>query len=373
MSTQSSSQTATAKKCNMYENAGSGSSTATATNANVYQYLSNSQIAQAADEAFSHHKRLDAGTGYCDGSLDVGSNPLDTPSSKSRLQLRKRKNKFEQVPSAYNTDFVSGIFRDLSQAENDEDVNLDPLNGNHNVNTESHSSGMNCISDDEYSQAKKRLKSGNFGSLRRSQQSFSNLRNLTNANGNNLSSAIPSPFHNRTTTDATLSSETVSYKVNPCGRNVSVTSQESNTTMISDATIDTDLINNLVDKVLFDSIVFPCLPHTVSESSCSSNNLTQTAVQAAQVLETPSKPHIEGKKQKKKDSYGWFVDMDLESDGDRADAITAAQAKCRSGSDDNDDLSFRAFTAPKKTTELDQEVEWAKAADTVDDVLGDFF
>jgi len=140
----------------------------------------------------------------------------------------------------------------------------------------------------------------------------------------------------------------------------------------SDATLDTDVINNLVDKVLIQSLVFPSIPPSVSEYSCSSNNLTQTAVQAVQVLETPTTP-IEGVKEHRGiDTYGWFVDMDLQEDCDRADVVSAAQAKCRMVKEE-EDLSFMGTSALKKTTELDQEVEWAKAADTVDDVLGDFF
>lgn len=55
-----------------------------------------------------------------------------------------------------------------------------------------------------------------------------------------------------------------------------------------------------------------------------------------------------------KSSYGWFVE--LEDDDD-----------------ENEDLAFTAVTAPKKNVDLDNEVDWACAADTVDDVLGDFF
>jgi hypothetical protein len=36
-------------------------------------------------------------------------------------------------------------------------------------------------------------------------------------------------------------------------------------------------------------------------------------------------------------------------------------------------LTFSAVTAPKRSSYLDAEDEWAKAADTVDDVLGGFF
>jgi len=53
--------------------------------------------------------------------------------------------------------------------------------------------------------------------------------------------------------------------------------------------------------------------------------------------------------------YGWFVE--LEDDAD----------------DNDKDLAFKELTAPKKNIDLDNEVDWACAADTVDDVLGDFF
>lgn len=63
-----------------------------------------------------------------------------------------------------------------------------------------------------------------------------------------------------------------------------------------------------------------------------------------------------------KESYGWFVEMD-DADFTVASADPYAPAK---------DLAFSAHTAPKADNH-DAEVEWAKAADTVDDVLGDFF
>ena len=153
-------------------------------------------------------------------------------------------------------------------------------------------------------------------------------------------------------------------------------SHSGSTSASSTVTLNTDLINSLVDKVLIDTLPFPCIPPTVSESSCSSNNLTQTSVRASQVLENPinnDNTHIEGGlKHAQKDTYGWFVDTDLQEDTDRADVINAAKESCL-GQSMEDNLSYKAFTAPKKTSDHDQEVEWAKAADTVDDVLGDFF
>lgn len=55
-----------------------------------------------------------------------------------------------------------------------------------------------------------------------------------------------------------------------------------------------------------------------------------------------------------KSPYGWFVELEDEDNG-------------------NEELAFTAITAPKKNVDLDNKVDWACAADTVDDVLGDFF
>jgi len=122
---------------------------------------------------------------------------------------------------------------------------------------------------------------------------------------------------------------------------------------------------SIIDEVLNGNIPFPNLPATVSEQSCSSpnnNNVTQTMVTSAQ--------DVGRKKRPLKDCYGWFV----ETDGDeqlrhRAEAIAGASVKTWTSPDD---LSFSAITAPKSGVD-DDDLEWAKAADTVDDVLGDFF
>lgn len=65
--------------------------------------------------------------------------------------------------------------------------------------------------------------------------------------------------------------------------------------------------------------------------------------------------------------FGWFVDLD--------DHPSYPDHKARSHLHHTvscDNLAFQASTAPKRIND-DAEVEWAKAADTVDDVLGDFF
>eukprot|EP00977_Amphora_coffeiformis_P001609 scaffold310_cov168-Amphora_coffeaeformis.AAC.4 len=97
--------------------------------------------------------------------------------------------------------------------------------------------------------------------------------------------------------------------------------------------------------------VFPHLPATISATSC--NTLTRNLSDLQSSLAENSE----------KESYGWFVEMDDEYAHEAAPAYEPAQTN---------DLAFKAPTAPKAENH-DAELEWAKAADTVDDVLGDFF
>ena len=84
-------------------------------------------------------------------------------------------------------------------------------------------------------------------------------------------------------------------------------------------------------------------------------------MQAAQVFENPIL--IEGES-KEKDCYGWFVETDPDELNGEERPTTADVHK-------KSDLSFSAITAPKKDVQHDVEAEWAKAADTIDDVIGD--
>jgi hypothetical protein len=101
----------------------------------------------------------------------------------------------------------------------------------------------------------------------------------------------------------------------------------------------------------FAKLAFPQLPSSVKDTS--SFTLTPTNKdQQTSDSEMPSKDH-----------YGWFVEMDDECTGLSVNAYNNTSQK---------NLAFLAPTAPKGVDQ-DAEVEWAKAADTVDDVLGDFF
>ncbi len=100
-------------------------------------------------------------------------------------------------------------------------------------------------------------------------------------------------------------------------------------------------------------IAFPNLPATVSDSSCHAGLTRVNLVRQASIPENPTK-----------ESFGWFVDLDdnqtFETDPSLPYAVSS------------DSLAFLAPTAPKRVHD-DAELEWAQAADTIDDVLGDFF
>lgn len=121
-------------------------------------------------------------------------------------------------------------------------------------------------------------------------------------------------------------------------------------------------VKSVIDII---DMAFPHLPATVSNSSCDKQqDLTQTSDQPVSDLETPSS------NEPTKESYGWFVELD---DGDEDDDIRHVASDPYSRTNSSLDLAFSAPTAPKRLSQIDAEVEWAKAADTVDDVLGDFF
>jgi hypothetical protein len=118
-------------------------------------------------------------------------------------------------------------------------------------------------------------------------------------------------------------------------------------------------------------LAFPNLPHAVSSSSC--NTLTRNLSD----LQTSLTETRDGAKD---EAYGWFVAVD-DLAGGPIDPYRSAVDPYAKGTSSAiggacattvADLAFVAPTAPLAVNQ-DDEVEWAKAADMVDDVLGDFF
>ena len=180
-------------------------------------------------------------------------------------------------------------------------------------------------------------------------------------------------------------------KQTPLSLDLSFSGDDDDVHPVLHVTSDSTAAKMLVDHIFSDSITnfnininfpdLPSLPATVSASShaCSStNNLTRTSMEAPQVFETPHLIHVAGKEHEHKlrdgygsgSGYGWFVEMDEEKVRERLQAVAAASENCRAIASPEDAALTFAASGPKKAVHLDSEVEWAKAADTVDDVLG---
>jgi hypothetical protein len=129
-------------------------------------------------------------------------------------------------------------------------------------------------------------------------------------------------------------------------------------------------VSSCTDVYSAPSVAFPHLPPTVSDSSYSASSSKLT-----RVISDLQSSGAENKNQTNNDTYGWFVEMEDESTEAAADAAASsalAKAIPSVGCPNTPNLAFIAPTAPKAEN-YDAELEWAAAADTVDDVLGDFF
>jgi hypothetical protein len=322
----------------------------------VSSSMSTSQIAEAADTAFSMHKRLDAELSH---PSPLEDNPLDQ--QPFMRQLKKRKNSPSSDVSSrksfsknYSATFLSAIFDDIANATGNRE-DLVPSSGpSPNASFSNTNNNMTCEyqEDDNLGPPSlKKLKSCANGMSRCMSRSPKSFKNLSNA-AVTVSTASPG-----SSTDDLASLMFNSNNPSPVITNDFCDVGQS----------QSDDAAGIIDRVLDMNITFPHLPVSVSVNSCKPNNLTQTAVQAAQVIET-SNINVEGTSPEK-DAYGWFVEMDDDDDQARVETIANASQTAESS---KLKLSFAAATAPK-IVEDDAELEWAKAADTVDDVLGDFF
>eukprot|EP00588_Corethron_pennatum_P012029 CAMPEP_0194278866 /NCGR_PEP_ID=MMETSP0169-20130528/12480_1 /TAXON_ID=218684 /ORGANISM="Corethron pennatum, Strain L29A3" /LENGTH=270 /DNA_ID=CAMNT_0039023167 /DNA_START=542 /DNA_END=1354 /DNA_ORIENTATION=- len=101
---------------------------------------------------------------------------------------------------------------------------------------------------------------------------------------------------------------------------------------------------------------------TVSNSSNSEASLNRRSSQDLLLSKSKTKEI--------RNSYGWFVEMD---EGDDSETIIDPYLRSKDEySLSKNELAFKASTAPKRS-KYDEDVAYAHAADTVDDVLGDFF
>eukprot|EP00566_Odontella_aurita_P018912 CAMPEP_0113525468 /NCGR_PEP_ID=MMETSP0015_2-20120614/178_1 /TAXON_ID=2838 /ORGANISM="Odontella" /LENGTH=309 /DNA_ID=CAMNT_0000423637 /DNA_START=103 /DNA_END=1032 /DNA_ORIENTATION=- /assembly_acc=CAM_ASM_000160 len=291
--------------------------------------MSNAVIAQAANEAFAY-QRLDKNLANDDETSVVRSNPLvegpGPTSGPSRFNLRKRKVSVGEEPegplaSRVSTSFLSGVFADINNAASSSAVESADSSGDRYVSDCADSCAPSPV-------PRKKSRISMTRSLSRSSKSYRSL-------GAALFGERPAAPSTGVTTDSCVAGK------------------------------DSDSLTEAAVDDLLSGIAFPHLPATVSESSCSSTNLTQGTRTPGRHASGPEISSSDESSSEHKESYGWFVSM--EDDDNKTARVSDAYKHSSSN-----DLAFSAVTAPKRVDD-DAEVQWAQAADTVDSVLGDLF
>jgi hypothetical protein len=249
--------------------------------------------------------------------------------------------------SSYNSDFLSGLFADVAKVNVLSELRIQKRGSEVMTDT-----GSNA--DESAPMTAKRSRLSLNRSHMKSRASFMNLGVLQD--GAASPKGIIDLFG--ATTPSTGDSPSGSKSFQEIGRQDSLAFQlNCVSSTVSHGTEAMHASSGGRAKMVDVETVFPHLPTTVSDSSCATGGLTRCKL-GRQV----SNPEINGV-----DSFGWFVDLDGESNA----TVRDNQANLIL-SESSYDLAFQAPTVPKGVSD-EAELEWAKAADTVDDVLGDFF
>ena len=261
-----------------------------------------------------------------------------------RFTLRKRAaidDRREVTLSSCNSEFLSDLFADIANAN----------------------AGEEELSEDDSrldsTKSVKKCRLSMSRSISRCGKSFANLSVVTDASSQdpNISPTAVNFFHGPvTTTSGSYSSKDMPVTNTWLPRNSSISYQNQSHRVSSSSSNESESGASAQIRV-----AFPYLPATVSNSSC--NNLSSLTRSNSGRPLSDTESHM-------KDCYGWFVETD-EDTACVADSVVSA-IKAYNTTIAPADLAFSAVTAPKRS-DYDAELEWAQAADTVDDVLGDFF
>ena len=267
-----------------------------------------------------------------------------------RFALRKKRNLSERNRndgnavslSSYNSDFLSGLFADVAKANVLKELSIElPSSSPGTQSPPSMFDGppsSHVVPDARNSPRKKR---------RVSVQSRASCMNLL---AQSDSSDMSSPIEKS-------NQDSLAYQLNCLDKKQELTTSSRSVSP-----------TNKSKKVSKDvaALAFPNLPTAVSDSSCESNNVAAGLTRERCLIQHGSAPEITASG---KESFGWFVDLDDNQDFSPFTGLTKGER-----SNSCDDLAFKAPTAPKQATNhVQEEMEQAYAADTIDSVLGDFF
>lgn len=264
------------------------------------------------------------------------SSPSNNQNQRKRSVARISSSpKSQPFLSSYGSAFLSGIFADIAETSS-EDQPQDTI-----MEAETAPSHDNV--DDNVSEPSNK-KARTTASISSSRQ----LKSFTQA----LAGAVEGASVGEVI-------ETLSHIVSP----------RPNTSTLKIDLFKNDQVRQLQDMA-FPSL--PSMPNPVSSSSCSSTSISHTVTPRSQVNvgETTATSSSSNQDTDEQDgaAYGWFVSTDDDESGTDQNSFSGSMFL----PDTKPDLAFKAITAPAGGDQ-DLEVQQALAADTVDDVLGDFF
>lgn len=303
-------------------------------------------------------------------SCTVDATTVST-SRNVRFALRKKRNFSERsrndgntvTLSSYNSDFLSGLFADVAKANVLKELSIElPSSDSPSTDTSCPPSMFDDTSSSHivpYSTNSPRpLKKSRVSFRASSYRSRASCLNLLAEAKNSDHSDMSSPKGITEISSIEKSNQdSLAYQLNCLDE--SKQKDAPSTRSVSPS--------KKAKKVSKDvaALAFPNLPSTVSDSSCESNNVTATGLTRERCLIQ----HGSAPENSTKESFGWFVDLDDNQDSSPFNSSPKVEKNisCQ-------DLAFKTPTAPKQVADhVQEEMEQAYAADTIDSVLGDFF
>lgn len=287
--------------------------------------------------------------------------------------------------ASYNSDFLLGIFADVAKAKVLKEFRIElPSSSKTSTAAETicpssifdGSSSPSHIVPDSLNSSPRPLKKSRVSFRASSYQSRASCLNLFAQSVSVSQSSSPSSGINEISSIVkdTKKQDSLAYQLD-CLEKTQEEEQVKSTGALAISAIASISLTNKGKKVIKDvaALAFPNLPSTISDSSCESNNVTATGLTRKRCLV----PHgsaleIAASPSGSKESFGWFVDLD---DNEEPSAKDLVHSKITDKNASQQDLAFQAPTSPKQvaTNHVQEEMEQAYAADTIDSVFGDFF
>jgi len=310
-------------------------------------------------------------------------NTTVSSSRNVRFSLRKKrnfsdrnKNDGTQVNlSSYNSDFLSGLFADVAKANVLKELSIElpsysPESSTCPSSIFDGSSSSHIVPDSMNSPRPLKKSRVSFrSSSYRSRASCMNL--LTAESQSKISDGAQTLSPKGINEISAFEKTKTGTKLDSLAYQLDLLVQDKQERATSTRVVSVSLTNK-TKKVTQDvaALAFPNLPSTVSDSSCESNNVTATGLTRERCLiQHGSAPEITASgNSSSKEFFGWFVDLD---DNEEVSTSVSSRSTNSDKIKSGQDLAFQAPTAPKQAVQ--EEMEQAYAADTIDSVLGDFF